>query len=183
MPRPKGFKHTEETKKIISEGKKGSKNPMFGKCFSEEHRRKMGEAHKGKPRSEKTKRKIGLSNSIALIGNIPWNKGKKCPQLSGKGNANWKGGKKIVNNYLYIYMPEHPYATIHGYVKNAKLVLEKKIGRYLLPEEEIHHKGIKYPLSSVENKQDDRIENLKLFPTKTKHTQFHWNLRKITRNS
>lgn len=36
---------------------------------------------KGRKHSEETKRKIGLANSIALKGNIPWNKGKKGVQV------------------------------------------------------------------------------------------------------
>lgn len=34
------------------------------------------------PCSKEKREKIGLANSIALKGNIPWNKGKKCPQLA-----------------------------------------------------------------------------------------------------
>jgi group I intron endonuclease len=37
--------HSEESKKIMSEGKKGELNPMFGKDFSKEHRDKLSEAH------------------------------------------------------------------------------------------------------------------------------------------
>lgn len=42
----KGKKHTEETKKFISELKKGKKMGPF----SEEHKRKIGEAHRGIPK-------------------------------------------------------------------------------------------------------------------------------------
>lgn len=34
--------HSEETKKKMSEAKKGRKNPNYGKKFSEEHKRRIG---------------------------------------------------------------------------------------------------------------------------------------------
>ena len=46
---PNYGKHfSEETKKKIGEAKKGEKHPMYGKHFSEEHKKKLSEAHKGK---------------------------------------------------------------------------------------------------------------------------------------
>jgi len=54
--------------------------------------------------------------------------------------------------YVCVTKPEHPRANKIGHVKRAVLVAEEKIGRYLLPEEEVHHiNGIK---------TDDRPENL-----------------------
>ena len=52
----KGSKMSEEAKRKMSEAKKGRNNPFYGK-----------------PRSKATKRKI----SKAMKGQIPWNKGKK----------------------------------------------------------------------------------------------------------
>ena len=49
---------SEETKRKLSEAKKGEKNYMFGKKQSEESNRKHSEALKGKPKSEETKRKM-----------------------------------------------------------------------------------------------------------------------------
>ncbi len=40
------MKHSEETKKKLSEARKGEGNPMFGKKFSEETKRKMSQSHK-----------------------------------------------------------------------------------------------------------------------------------------
>ena len=42
----------------ISKAQKGEKNHMFGKHHSEESKRKMSAAHKGKPMSEEQKKKI-----------------------------------------------------------------------------------------------------------------------------
>ncbi|MBA7545078.1 hypothetical protein ES705_37441 [subsurface metagenome] len=43
--------------------------------------------------------------------------------------------------------------------------MEKHLGRYLRPEEIVHHD---------KEKDDDRIENLKLFATVSEHVSFHW---------
>lgn len=45
----------------------------------------------GMPHLQETKDKIGAANSIALQGNIPWNKGLKG-YLAGEKHYNWKGG-------------------------------------------------------------------------------------------
>ena len=55
-PSTKGRKHSEETKKKISESHKGLKK---GISLSEEHKKKIGEASKGRKHSEETKKKIG----------------------------------------------------------------------------------------------------------------------------
>jgi len=55
---------------------------------TEEHKKKIGKANKGRKLSEGHKRKI----SEARKGQIPWNKDKKCPQLSNENHWNYKGG-------------------------------------------------------------------------------------------
>ena len=51
--------------------------------------------------------------------------------------------------------PEHPFATKSGYIREHRLVMEKKIGRFLQPNEVVHHIN--------GNRQDNRVENLQLF--------------------
>ena len=53
-----GCRHSEETRKKMSQSMKGKHH----KPFSEETKRRMSEAHKGKPHSEETKRKISESH-------------------------------------------------------------------------------------------------------------------------
>ena len=53
---------------------------------------------------------------------------------------NWKGGVKIVQGYAYKRSPGHPYASKHGnYVAVHRLVMENKLGRFLLPTEVVDH--------------------------------------------
>ena len=61
----KGKSHpvSEETKKKMSESKKGENHPMYGKHHSEETRHAMSESHKGRAFTEEHRNKIGKSNS------------------------------------------------------------------------------------------------------------------------
>lgn len=43
--------------------------------------------------------------------------------------------------YVYIKAPDHPHAQQNGYVAEHRLVAERKIGRYLRPDEIVHHRN------------------------------------------
>jgi hypothetical protein len=87
----KGISQSQETKKKLSEKKKG-------KPLSLEHREHMSEAHKGKPHplSAEARRKIGL----ARRGRPAWNKGRphsletrrKLSEYTGSLASNWREG-------------------------------------------------------------------------------------------
>lgn len=57
----------------------------------------------------------------------------------GSGNPAWKGGRKIYKGYVRVYVPNHPAADQKGCVLEHRLVMEKKLGRYLTKEETVHH--------------------------------------------
>lgn len=76
----------------------------------------------------------------------------------------WKGGKIIhKQGYVMIYCPDHPAAIGGGYVFEHRLVMEKHLGRPLLPSEVCHH------INGIVD--DNRIENLMLFSSQSGHIQ------------
>jgi hypothetical protein len=109
---------------------------LKGREFSEEHKKKIAEAH------------------------------------TGEKHYNYKG-KQNDSGYVLIPMPDHPCATKRGLVPEHRLVMEEIIGRFLKPEEVVHH------INGVRN--DNRPANLWLFSDNSEHLQFHWELRNSKR--
>lgn len=96
--------------------------------------------------------------------------GKMKKLSNGENNKMWNGGRCYHSDgYVWINAPEHPFANNNNYVLEHRLVMEKKLGRYLQPEEVVHHINGK--------KDDNRPENLKLFPSKSEHARHHVKLR------
>jgi len=93
------------------------------------------------------------------------NKGEKC--------INYNGGTQIYNGYLAILLPEHPFANKRGYIYEHRIIMEKRIGRYLTTQEVVHHINF--------NKKDNSDENLMLFSTDEEHRKYHSILRKEER--
>jgi len=91
--------------------------------------------------------------------------GKKNPYTVGKNNVHWNGGKTSREGYTYTLSRNHPHHNNENYVKDHRLVAEKALGRYLFPEEVIHH------INGITD--DNRIENLYLFPSNSEHAKHH----------
>ena len=77
-------------------------------------------------------------------------------------NGNYKGGR-IVDKHGYIYRKvyDHPFANRSGYVFEHRLVMEKVLGRWLLPTEVVHHLD--------GDKQNNTPENLELYASNAEH--------------
>jgi len=85
---------------------------------------------------------------------------RKCYYDSLKGKLH-KGGIRYSHGYKYLYARGHPFANDGKYVAEHRLVIEKHLGRYLQPDEIIHHKN--------NNKLDNRLANLQLLNRKEHH--------------
>jgi len=92
---------------------------------------------------------------------------KSCLAKSRKGEiaAHWKGGISKQNGRIFISSPSHPHKDKDGYVRRSRLVMERHIKRYLMPEEVVHHAN--------RIQDDDRIENLCLFKNQSEHMKNH----------
>lgn len=126
-----------------------------GRKHSAESKARISKANKGKKFTKEHRYKISLSNKGK-------NKGKRHPR--------WKGGRKIHSRgYIHIL-------TALGYVAEHRLVMEKYLGKRLKKKEVVHH---------INNKLDDnRLENLMLFPNQKAHTKYHHERRRNgTKNS
>ena len=169
---------------------------MASKPMTEETKRKISAAHKGKPKSEahiaamsaarmghevtdETKAKIGA----ALRGRVKERQPRKPrpsravsgKPISGPGSPHWKTGMSLSHGRMLVRLPNHPNANRKGYVRRAQIVMEQTLGRGLTLDEVVHHIDGD-PLN-------DGPENLQLFPSTADHSRYHESLRDRTRKA
>lgn len=82
----------------------------------------------------------------------------------GENALNWKGEFSVSRGYVLKYCPNHPYA-VNNYILYHRLLIEERIGRYLLRKEEVHHEN------GIRN--DNQINNLIAFSSKSAHQRWH----------
>jgi len=80
----------------------------------------------------------------------------------GAKHRDWKGGRIVdKTGYILVRQLGHPHANSGGYVREHRLVMEQHLGRYLEPNEVVHHIN--------GDKADNRIENLEVFESNGVH--------------
>lgn len=83
----------------------------------------------------------------------------------GEKSHTWKGGVlKKTRGYTLIRLYGHPYGDKKGYVYLHRLVVEEYLGRYLHPDEKVHHKD--------GNTDNNNIENLEIM-SQAEHLSLH----------
>lgn len=131
----------------------------------------MGKGFIGKKRPECDKKKISETMK-KLVRTPEHRKNNALAHPRGDKCWNWKGGRHIeAKGYVMLLKPEHPNSDTKGYIMEHRVVMEKHLGRYLLKNIEIVH-------HIDGNKQNNKIDNLLLFPSYEAHTTYHEQLKK-----
>lgn len=93
-------------------------------------------------------------------------RGRHQNHARGERHHRWANGKmRTSQGYIAVAVPEgHHLRQAHGYAYEHQMVAEEKIGRRLLPNEQVHH---------INGQRDDnRPENLEVL-TRQQHAQEH----------
>lgn len=111
-------------------------------------------------REKMSQARIGEKNP--MYGRPAWDRGKKRPEMTGEKHFGWKGGFWI-NEYGYKVI-QNERQTAQKKVLEHKDILERKIGRKIMPNEVTHHIN--------GDKLDNRPDNLEVM-TRAEHMDCH----------
>lgn len=77
-------------------------------------------------------------------------------------NPRWRGGRIVdQDGYILVKAPDHPNCDRHRYVREHRLVMEQVLGRFLTPDEVVHHID--------GDKQNNHPDNLQVYGSNPDH--------------
>lgn len=144
----------------------------IGKKYHREYTKKYRKDHPQKTKEWKKNEKEKAGNCCLVCGKLIEAKAKYCNHCArlGERSPRWRGGiRHAARGYVLVLMPNHPGADGKGYIQEHRLIMEEYLGRILLHSEIVHH------INGITN--DNRIENLMLFPSPGEHQRHHLKLR------
>ncbi len=101
----------------------------------------------------------------------------KTRSHKGPDHNHWKGGRLVRRHgsrmYKVQWMPEHHKADSHGYVKEAVLTAESKLGRPLMSGEIVHHVNF--------DSMDDSPENIAVLSSHSAHRRAEASLHRLAK--
>ena len=129
-----------------------------------EANRMMGTPWLGEQLAMHPKKVAKIMSRLGIPGRV------KTGPTAPERNFFWGGGRTVdKTGYVRLHKPDHPRAR-RGYVLEHRLVMERRLGRFLEPGEVVHHRnGVR---------DDNRDENLELFASNGPHMRHEWTGRK-----
>ena len=181
MAPPKGYKHSEEIRRKISESHKGKPSGMLGKHHSEEAKNKLRKASTGFRHSQETKNKIGKFHKGKILSEETREKiskaktGKKRPPFTDETRKKMSEfQRKLWNENQKSKSKKYKQVLINGKLKRVShIVWEKHYGK-ILEGCIIHHIDL--------NPENNKIENLLMLTIKD-HIRLHRRLKKESKNA
>lgn len=125
--------------------------------------------------------RLRLSKSQTVIPIAPDRPPERPPEYYGfTAKRTMKPPKRVASpaGYIKVLVPKNGYIQPDalGYVSEHRLVMAQHLGRKLRPTEVVHH--LEICEGGTGRKDDNRIENLRLFASNAEHIAHHADLRR-----
>ncbi len=129
-----------------------------------ERRLQCGNGKRGKPLTAEHCSKIGAARRGKRIGPFT-DEHRARISAAARNRSGSKGGATAATEHVWLRMPDHPNANKNGYIRRARIVMERCIGRLLTAQEIVHH---------IDGDcKNDCAENLQLFASQSDHARAH----------
>lgn len=136
-----GKHHSEETKKKMSEQRRGENHPRYGKHLSEEHKNKLREAQLGRHHTEETRKKMSESKKGEKNNMYKKHHTEEARRKISEAKRKNKSSKETKNPRAKITEETKRKTICHKGIKNSRAKLTEKD---VLEIVELHNNGLSY---------------------------------------